>query len=89
MGQPIAPQLEKCGYFPPLVVQMIAVGEETGGIDVMMEKASDFMDGEIRTMTDTMTQLIEPIVIVVLGVAVAFIILAVVMPMFDTFTLIQ
>ena len=89
MGQPIAPQLEKCGYFPPLVVQMIAVGEETGGIDVMMEKASDFMDSEIRTMTDTMTQLIEPIIIVVLGIGVAFIILAVVMPMFDTFTLIN
>lgn len=88
IGQGVAPQLEKTGFFPPLVVQMVAVGEETGGFDVMLEKSSDFIDSDIRNMTDNMTQLIEPIVIMVLGVVVTFIILSIVLPMFDSFTLV-
>lgn len=83
-GQGIAPQLAQSGYFPPLVTQMIAVGEETGALDTMLERASDFYDGEIKALTDRMTQLIEPIVFVILGVVVTFIILAIMLPMFES-----
>ncbi|MDP3486784.1 MAG: type II secretion system F family protein, partial [Bacillota bacterium] len=83
-GQGIAPQLEKSGYFPPLVIQMVEVGEETGSLDIMLERASDFYDAEIKAMTEQMTQLIEPIVFLVLGVIVTFIILAIMLPMFDS-----
>jgi len=83
-GQGIAPQLEKSGYFPPLVIQMVEVGEETGSLDIMLERASDFYDAEIKAMTEQMTQLIEPIVFLILGVIVTFIILAIMLPMFDS-----
>lgn len=83
-GQGIAAQLEKSGYFPPLVVQMVAVGEETGALDVMLERASDFYDSEIKAMTEQMTQLIEPMVFIFLGIIVTFIILAIMLPMFDS-----
>jgi len=83
-GHGIAPQLEKSGYFPPLVVQMVYVGEETGMLDSMLERASDFYDAEIKATTEQMTQLIEPMVFIFLGIVVAFIILAIVLPMFDS-----
>lgn len=89
MGEPVARQLEKTGYFPPLVIQMISVGEETGNFDQMLEKSSDFLDSEIRHTTDNMTQLLEPIIIAFLALGVGFILIAIVMPMFDTFTLIN
>jgi len=83
-GHGIAPQLEKSGYFPPLVVQMVYVGEETGALDSMLERASDFYDAEIKATTEQMAQLIEPMVFIFLGIVVTFIVLAVVLPMFDS-----
>lgn len=83
-GQGIAAQLARSGFFPPLVTQMVAVGEETGALDAMLERASDFYDGEIKALTDRMTQLIEPIIFVILGVVVTFIILAIMLPMFES-----
>jgi type IV pilus assembly protein PilC len=83
-GQGIAPQLSRSGFFPPLVTQMVAVGEETGALDTMLERASDFYDGEIKSLTDRLTQLIEPIIFVILGVVVTFIILAIMLPMFES-----
>lgn len=88
-GQGISVQLARSGFFPPLVTQMVAVGEETGALDTMLERASDFYDGEIKALTDRLAQLIEPIVFLVLGVVVTFIILAVMLPMFDTFRMVQ
>ncbi len=88
MGQGVAAQLEQTGYFPPLVIQMVAVGEETGSFDQMLEKASEFLDAEIKHTTDNMTQLLEPMVIGVLAIVVTFIILAIILPMFDSFRLI-
>jgi len=87
-GQGIATQLARSGFFPPLVTQMVAVGEDTGALDTMLERASDFYDGEIKALTDRMTQLIEPIVFVILGVVVTFIILAIMLPMFGSLQLV-
>lgn len=88
-GQSIAVQLAKSGFFPQLVTQMVTVGEATGTLDTMLEKASDFYDDEIKVLADSMSQLIEPIVFIVLGVVVAFIILSIMLPMFDSLQLVS
>jgi len=84
-GETIAPQLANCNIFPPIVVHMVTVGEETGGLDTMLERAADFMEDEVRHISGRMTQLIEPYVIIVIGIGVTFVVLSVVLPMFDSF----
>lgn len=88
-GETLGPQLAKTGYFPPMVTQMVIVGEETGSLDDMLDKAAVFVDAEIRNMTDRITQLIEPMVILGLAGVVTLVIVAVVLPMFATFGLVR
>lgn len=88
-GQTLGPELAKTGFFPPMVTQMVIVGEETGTLDDMLDKAAMFIDAEIRNLTDRITQLIEPVVIVALAAVVALVIVAVVIPMFATFGLVH
>ncbi|MGH2659260.1 MAG: type II secretion system F family protein, partial [Actinomycetota bacterium] len=66
-GESIAKPLSKHAVFPPMVVQMLAVGEETGAVDTMLEKVATFYDSEVDAMVDALTSLIEPILIVILG----------------------
>ena len=61
-------QLEEHPVFPPMVVQMMAVGEETGALDEMLDKIADFYDQEVEATVDALTSLIEPLLIVVMGV---------------------
>ncbi|MEO7994043.1 MAG: type II secretion system F family protein [bacterium] len=82
-GERIAPPLEETGEFPPMVVDMIAVGEETGALDTMLAKVSDFYDREVDYTIDAFTTLIEPLLIVVLGVVIGFIVVALYLPMFS------
>ncbi len=67
-GETIAEPLRKSEVFPPMVVQMIAVGEQTGALDEMLNKIADFYDDEVDTAVDALTSVIEPIMIVVMGV---------------------
>ncbi|MBP5470036.1 MAG: type II secretion system inner membrane protein GspF [Candidatus Riflebacteria bacterium] len=80
-GESIAEPLKSSGVFPPMVVQMIAVGEETGELDKMLTKIADFYDTEVDTAVKGLTSVIEPLVIVVLGVVIGGIVMAVFMPM--------
>ena len=80
-GESIAEPLKSSGVFPPMVVQMIAVGEETGELDKMLTKIADFYDSEVDTAVKGLTSVIEPLVIVVLGVVIGGIVMAVFMPM--------
>ncbi len=80
-GESIADPLKASGVFPPMVVQMIAVGEETGELDKMLSKIADFYDSEVDTAVKGLTSIIEPIVIVFMGVIIGGIVLAVFMPM--------
>ena len=80
-GESIAEPLKSSGVFPPMVVQMIAVGEETGELDKMLTKIADFYDTEVDTAVKGLTSVIEPLVIVVLGVVIVGIVMAVFMPM--------
>ena len=67
-GEPLARRLEEHPVFPPMVVQMMAVGEETGAMDEMLDKIADFYDQEVEATVDALTSLIEPLLIVVMGV---------------------
>jgi len=80
-GESIAEPLKTSNVFPPMVVQMIAVGEETGELDKMLSKIADFYDTEVDNAVKGLTSVIEPIVIVFMGVVIGGIVLAVFMPM--------
>lgn len=88
-GETIAKPLGESSVFPSMVVQMIAVGEETGALDVMLEKIADFYDEEVRVAVDSLTSIIEPIMMATLGVIVGGIIVALYMPMFQVITLVE
>jgi type IV pilus assembly protein PilC len=82
-GDTIAGPLEKSDVFPPMVTSMIAVGEATGGLDEMLSKIADFYDDEVDTAVSTLLSLLEPIMIVFLGVIVGGMIVAMYLPIFD------
>jgi type IV pilus assembly protein PilC len=88
-GETMAGPLERHGVFPPMVVQMISVGEDTGAIDAMLDKVSDFYDQDVESTTESLTSLIEPIMIAVLGGIVGAMIIALYMPMFKIFELVK
>jgi type IV pilus assembly protein PilC len=88
-GETMAEPLSKHSVFPPMVVQMIAVGEDTGALDAMLDKVSDFYDQEVESTTESLTSLIEPIMIAVLGGIVGAMVIALYMPMFKIFDLIK
>ena len=81
-GQTIADPLAETGVFPPMVCQMIAVGESTGAIDAMMEKIADFYEDEVDQAVDNMTALIEPFMLVFLGVTIGGLVIAMYLPIF-------
>ena len=82
-GATIAEPLKASGVFPPMVVQMINVGEQTGGLDEMLSKIADFYDDEVDAAVGALLSLLEPIMIVVLGVVVGGMIVAMYLPIFD------
>ncbi len=82
-GETIAGPLERSGVFPPMVTSMIAVGEATGGLDDMLAKIADFYDDEVDAAVSTLLSLMEPIMIVFLGVIVGGMIVAMYLPIFD------
>ena len=82
-GETIAGPLKESGVFPPMVVQMINVGEQTGGLDNMLTKIADFYDDEVDAAVEVLLAAMEPIMIVVLGVVVGGMIVAMYLPIFD------
>jgi type IV pilus assembly protein PilC len=82
-GETIAGPLKESGVFPPMVVQMINVGEQTGGLDEMLTKIADFYDEEVDAAVSAMLAAMEPIMIVVLGTVVGGMIVAMYLPIFD------
>jgi type IV pilus assembly protein PilC len=82
-GQSIAKPLALEPVFPAMVTQMIAVGEDAGALEQMLEKIADFYDDEVQAMTEQLTALIEPLMIVFLGSVVGGMIVALYMPIFS------
>lgn len=82
-GERISYPLEETGEFPPMVIDMIAVGEETGALDDMLQKISDFYDREVDYTIDAFTTMIEPVLITLLGVIVGYIVISLYLPLFS------
>ncbi|MDO5675797.1 MAG: type II secretion system F family protein [bacterium] len=81
-GRPIAEPLEESGVFPPMVVQMINVGESVGALDTMLEKVADFYDEEVDQAVDNLTAMIEPFMMVFLGGMIGGLVVAMYLPIF-------
>ena len=88
-GETIAKPLSESTVFPSMLVQMIAVGEETGALDAMLNKIADFYDEEVSTAVEGLTSLIEPLMMASLGVVVGGMVVALYMPMFQVITLVE
>ncbi len=82
-GETITAPLKETGVFPPMVTQMISVGEKTGGLDDMLQKIADFYDEEVDGAVSALTSIIEPVIIVIMGAVIGGILVAMYLPMFD------
>ncbi|HTI62257.1 MAG TPA: type II secretion system F family protein [Gemmatimonadaceae bacterium] len=88
-GETIAAPLKKSQVFPPMVISMIAVGEQTGGLDEMLSKIADFYDEEVDAAVSGLLALMEPLMIVFLGVVVGGMVVAMYLPIFDMVNAVQ
>jgi type IV pilus assembly protein PilC len=88
-GETISAPLAKSQVFPPMVISMIAVGEQTGGLDEMLTKIADFYDEEVDVAVSSLLSLMEPVMIVVLGVIVGGMVVAMYLPIFDMMNAVQ
>lgn len=84
-GKSLSAPMKQHWIFPPLVTQMIAIGEQSGSLDLMLEKISDFYEKEVDATADALKGLIEPIMIILLAGMVGLIVLSIMVPMFDIF----
>lgn len=82
-GENIADPLSKTAVFPPMVTQMIAIGEASGGLDDMLSKVADFYDAEVDQAVENLTNAMEPIIMVVLGGIVGFLVISMYLPIFQ------
>ena len=85
-GQDLSSRLGASKLFPPLVVQMVAVGEEAGELDKMLDKVADFYDDEVEDMVSRLSGLLEPVLILILGLIVGTVVISILLPMFDVMT---
>jgi len=88
-GETIAQPLSNAAVFPPMVTQMIAIGEETGALDVMLGKVAEFYDAEVNAGVDSLTSTLEPLLMMFLGVSVGLIVIALYLPIFRVITMIK
>ena len=88
-GDTISAPLARSNVFPPMVISMIAVGEQTGGLDEMLSKIADFYDEEVDTAVSNLLSLLEPVMIVFLGVVVGGMVVAMYLPIFDMINTVQ
>jgi type IV pilus assembly protein PilC len=89
VGQSLSASLGTHAVFPDMVVQMMAVGEETGALDEMLEKIAEFYDSEVTATVDALTSLIEPLLMVAMGVTVGGMVVALYLPMFQIINLVN
>lgn len=85
-GDNLADPLESINLFPPMVTQMVNVGEKTGMLDTMLEKIADIYDEEVDEAVSALTAMLEPLVIVIMGVVIGGLLIAMYLPMFDLFS---
>lgn len=88
-GQTIAEPLKESNVFPPMVTQMVAIGERTGQLDSMLTKVADFYDDEVDAAVAALTSVLEPIIVIFMGVVIGGILIAMYLPMFDLISVIK
>lgn len=88
-GKSLSQTFRGSSYFPPMLVQMIAVGEQSGALEKMLEKAADNYEKEVEAKILALTSMIEPVMILVMGVAVSFIVISILLPIFEMNQLIR
>ncbi|SMP48862.1 type II secretion system F family protein [Anoxynatronum buryatiense] len=88
-GAALSVPIRKLGFFPPMVDNMIKIGEESGTLDDILDKTANFFDEEVETEIQRMLTFMEPIMIVVMGVIIGFIVISMVLPMFDVLQTVQ
>jgi type IV pilus assembly protein PilC len=88
-GKPFAEPMRRFDIFPPLIIQMVEVGEQTGALDDMLQKAADYYLGEVSQTVDNLTSILEPLLVVTMGVVVGAVIISLYLPMFDYIKLIN
>lgn len=84
-GRSLAATLKEQGIFPPMFLEMLSVGEQTGAVDTLLYKLADFYDRDVERLMERLVTLIEPVMVVLLGVMVGLIIISIVLPMYDIF----
>jgi len=82
IGTSLAQSMQNSGVFPPMAVQMTAIGEESGSLDSMLSKVADYFEREVDETVDALASLIEPMIMVVLGVIIGGIVIAIYLPIF-------
>ncbi len=82
-GETIAEPLGRSGHFPPMVIQMIAVGESTGALDTMLSKIAEFYEDEVDVAVSNLTSLLEPLLMIFLGVVIGGVVIAMYLPIFN------
>jgi len=85
-GRSIASPLEESGVFPPMVTHMISVGEETGNLPDLLNRIANFYEEEVETLSKTLTSMIEPLLLIVVGVVVGIMLVALYLPIFTVIT---
>ncbi len=88
-GHTLGERLKDSGVFPPMVIQMVIVGEQTGALDNMLAKVADYYEDEVDVAVAGLTSLLEPLLIVFLGVVIGGIVIAIYLPIFKSVTLIK
>ncbi len=82
-GKPLSHALSSTGIFPPLSIDMIEVGESTGALPVMLSSVAEFFEGDVQTRMTAALSLIEPLIMIVMGIFVAFVLIALYLPIFS------
>lgn len=85
-GRGLSEPMKESGLFPPMVINMVSIGEETGSLDFMLDKVASFYGAEVEDMSGRLQTLLEPLLIMILGVVIGFIAIAMLLPMFDIVT---
>ena len=88
-GSSIAAPLKKSGVFPPIIVHMISTGEKSGTLEEMLAKAADAYEEDVETSVAGLTSILEPVMIVVMGLIVGSIVLAILLPMLEMSTIVR
>jgi type IV pilus assembly protein PilC len=88
-GGTISAPLKQCSAFPPMVAQMVGVGEETGALDSMLEKIADFYDSEVEAAVKALTSILEPVMIIFVGCIVGVIVISMYLPLFSIYNSIK